>query len=64
MGYPTPTLVWRKSSRCDSGHCVEVAWRPDGVGVRDSTLVDVHLAFDCASWQSLVRDLKADLLAR
>jgi hypothetical protein len=28
-------LHWRKSGRCDSSTCVEVAVTPDGVGVRD-----------------------------
>jgi hypothetical protein len=55
--------MWRKSTRCDSGQCVEVAWRTDDVAVRDSTLVEVHLAFDRASWRDLVRDLKGGLLA-
>jgi hypothetical protein len=29
-------LVWRKSGRCDSSHCVEVARTRDRVGVRDA----------------------------
>jgi hypothetical protein len=55
---------WLKSSRCDSGQCVEVAWRASGVAVRDSTLVDVQLTFDRASWHGLVRDLRGGLLTR
>lgn len=55
--------MWRKSSRCDSGQCVEVGWRTGGVAVRDSTLVDVHVVFDRASWRGLVRDLKSGLFS-
>jgi Domain of unknown function (DUF397) len=56
------TLGWRKSSRCDSGTCVEVAWRTEGVAVRDNTVLDVHLTFDEASWRCLVRDLRGGLI--
>lgn len=57
-------MAWRKSSRCDSGHCVEVAWRADGVAVRNNVVPDVQLSFDRASWHGLVRDLRGGLLNR
>jgi hypothetical protein len=33
----TDDLVWRKSGRCDSGNCVEIAIGAERVFVRDST---------------------------
>jgi hypothetical protein len=55
---------WRKSSRCDSGTCLEVAWRTGGVAVRDNTVPNVQLTFDQASWHSLVHDVRGGLLSR
>jgi hypothetical protein len=31
-----PAIVWRKSRRCDSASCVEVATVEGGIAVRDS----------------------------
>lgn len=65
MGHVKPsTPAWRKSSRCDSGHCVEVARRSGGVAVRDNTVPDVQLSFDGASWRALVQDLRSDQFVR
>ena len=50
--------AWRKSSRCDHGQCVEVAWRESGVAVRDNTQPGTHLTFDGASWHDLVREIR------
>lgn len=33
-------MIWRRSSRCDSGSCVEVAQDGDTVLIRDSKLGD------------------------
>jgi hypothetical protein len=49
---------WRKSSRCDSNACVEVAQLDDGVGVRNSTRPQTRLVFDDASWHGLLHDLR------
>lgn len=57
-------LSWRKSSRCDSGSCVEVASHGEGVAVRDNTLPGPHLAFDSASWLGLLQDLRDGRFAR
>lgn len=51
-------LSWRKSSRCDSGACVEVARRDEGVVVRNNTQPDLHLTFDGATWHGLLQDLR------
>lgn len=54
---------WRRSSRCESNACVEVALWPDSVAVRDNTLPHRHLTFDEASWRSLVRDIQSGRLS-
>lgn len=55
---PEPT--WRRSSRCDSGTCVEVALDPDGlVLVRDSKDPGPVLVFDPAEWDDFVAGVKA-----
>lgn len=47
-----PTTVWRHSSRCNSGYCVEVAHVDGHIRVRDSKLGDTspHLVFTPAQW--------------
>ena len=32
--------TWRRSSRCESGACVEVAWLNEAVAVRDSKIIN------------------------
>jgi hypothetical protein len=56
--------AWRKSSRCDSNHCVEVAHRDNGVAVRDNTRPETHLSFDNRSWHGLVRAIRSGELSR
>lgn len=49
-------MGWRRSSRCDSGHCVEVSIGYATVWVRDSrrrTLVMSH-----ADWRELLRAVR------
>ena len=58
--------AWRKSRRCESSHCVEVAFRPDGgVWVRDSKHPDGPvLKFTAAEWAAFTagaRDGEFDL---
>jgi hypothetical protein len=52
---------WRKSTRSASnGSCVEVAYGPDVVGVRDSkNPVGGVLAFDTATWRAFVSDVRS-----
>lgn len=54
--------AWRKSSRCDIGQCVEVALWGGDVAVRDNTRPEIHLTFDGASWESLLRALRTSTL--
>lgn len=52
------TATWRRSSRCDSHHCVEVALRPDSAAVRDSVLPAQPLIFSAAQWRRFVAALR------
>ncbi|MEJ3749367.1 DUF397 domain-containing protein [Actinomycetes bacterium KLBMP 9797] len=50
---------WRKSSRCDTSACVEVARVPGGVAVRDGKDREgAVLIFRVEWWQSFVDGLK------
>ncbi|GAA1642358.1 DUF397 domain-containing protein [Catellatospora bangladeshensis] len=51
--------TWRKSSRCDSVTCVEVAVFPGAVGLRDSTDPLQHLMLSPESFQALIEGVKA-----
>jgi hypothetical protein len=49
-------LVWRKSSRSDAIHCVEVASDGNTIFVRDSKDTQGPvLAFNATVWRSFVR---------
>lgn len=51
-------VAWRKSSRCDSNACVEVAQLGGEVAVRNSTRPEFKLTFDGASWHGLLDELR------
>lgn len=53
-------LHWRKSRRCGGDTlCVEVAWDPDGVSVRDAKHPDGPvLRFTWAEWHAFVAGVK------
>ena len=54
------SVVWRKSRRCESGACVEVAEVPAAVLVRDSKDPGgPRLAFTTAAWRAFVGGVKA-----
>ncbi len=54
------TLTWRRSTRCSSGSCVEVAATPDAVLVRDSKLAESPiLHFDTAAWAAFLGAIKS-----
>jgi hypothetical protein len=53
-------LVWHKSSRCDSGTCVEIAMAGDEVCVRRSTSPDgPWLTFPREAWAEFLEKVKA-----
>ena len=52
--------VWRRSSRCDAGQCVEMAVFGAQVALRDSKDPDgPWLRFDHATWAGLVDSVRA-----
>ena len=53
------TRAWSTSTRCEAGACVEVATGGPLVGLRNSTLPQVELDIDAASWRRFVAGVKA-----
>jgi hypothetical protein len=53
-------LVWRKSNRCDSAACVEVAFVVGGVAMRDSKVTGggAILRFTRDEWSSFVAGVR------
>ncbi len=54
-------VVWRRSSRCDAGNCMEVAdIEDDQIGLRDSKLPESgYLRFSRSSWNSFLAGIRA-----
>jgi hypothetical protein len=50
---------WHRSTRCESGHCVEVARQDRHVAMRNSTVPDLHLRLSVETWEAFVADLRA-----
>lgn len=46
--------AWRKSARCETAACVEVATDGPVVGLRNSTKPEVHLAVDPMAWRQFI----------
>jgi hypothetical protein len=60
MNDAQPALAWRKSQRCDSGSCVEVARTADGMAMRDSKQLDGPiLQFGRNGWADFLNSLRA-----
>jgi hypothetical protein len=59
-GFTGAEARWRRSSRCHSGHCVEVARFADGsVGMRDSTRPDGgRLTFAADTWARFLTEVR------
>ncbi|BCB81909.1 hypothetical protein GCM10022251_51720 [Phytohabitans flavus] len=51
--------VWRKSARCETHNCVEVAKRTDQVAIRNSSVPDAQLAFARPVWAAFISDVRA-----
>jgi Domain of unknown function (DUF397) len=45
---------WRKSTRCETSACVEVAVGGALVGLRNSTKPDTRLAIDAGAWRQFI----------
>ncbi|GAA5184476.1 hypothetical protein GCM10023322_26040 [Rugosimonospora acidiphila] len=54
---------WHRSSRCESGNCVEVAITDSAVLVRNSREPGVELTFARAEWAEFVEAIKRGELA-
>jgi hypothetical protein len=50
---------WRKSSRCESQHCLEVAGLAEGLAVRNSTDPTRVLVFARPAWRKFLANLSA-----
>ncbi len=56
-------LRWRKSTKCASAACVEVAEQPNSMFVRDSkSPLESVLAFSHTDWNTFVTGIKEDTL--
>ena len=62
MSHPVIGLDWRRSSRCGSGACVEVATRDSDVVMRDAKDPDGPvMTFTGKAWTGFIGGLKAGL---
>jgi hypothetical protein len=50
--------AWRKSIRCESQQCVEVAQVDGRMAIRNSTDTSRHLIFEAAAWQTFMTTLR------
>jgi hypothetical protein len=46
--------LWRKSSRCDTSTCVEIAFSPERerIYLRSSRNLEIHLEFSAEAWRA------------
>jgi hypothetical protein len=51
--------VWRKSARCETHNCVEVAKRVDEIAIRNSSVPEVQLAFAGPVWTAFIAGVRA-----
>ncbi|RFS86214.1 DUF397 domain-containing protein [Actinomadura spongiicola] len=57
--HETTPARWRRSTRCASNACVEVARvTGDAISVRDTEDIATRLAFGLGEWHDFVRDVK------
>lgn len=54
----TGPSMWRKSTRCESHACVEVARSNDQAAIRNSDLPDEHLSFDGRAWGAFIAGVR------
>lgn len=56
----TNDSAWKKSMRCNNGHCVQVQYRRDTIAVRDSKNPEGGtLTFTHDEWDAFTRDVKS-----
>jgi hypothetical protein len=57
---PPADTRWRRSTYCvGQSHCVEIADLGDQIGLRNSQIPTVSLAFDRSTWRNFVESVKA-----
>jgi hypothetical protein len=60
---PSPAALragnWRKSTRCESSMCVEMASVDGFAALRDSADPGVHLVFGAREWASVLAGVRA-----
>lgn len=54
---------WRKSSRCESHSCVEVALGSASAAVRNTALPEDHLTFTAPAWRNFVNAIRSGQFA-
>lgn len=55
-----PVIVWRRSTRCANGGCVEFARIGEKIAIRDSKHADsAVLTYDREEWRSFIEGVKA-----
>ena len=60
MSESQSTVTWVRSSRCESGNCVEVALIDDEIAVRNSTRPDGPMVtFSKAEWTAFLGGIEA-----
>lgn len=51
--------AWRKSTRCETAACVEVATDGPRVGLRNSNSPESELQLDAATWRQFIDGVRA-----
>jgi hypothetical protein len=60
VNLPAAALPWRRSTRCDNGHCIEVAFVDEAVMIRDSKAPDGPLLhFSLEEWRAFAAGIQA-----
>jgi Domain of unknown function (DUF397) len=59
MSKPEEALVWVKSARCESSHCVETAHLGHSIMMRNSTRPATTLMFPAGDWSAFVAGVRA-----
>ncbi|WP_213453412.1 DUF397 domain-containing protein [Rhizomonospora bruguierae] len=60
MALPDSTAArWRKSTRCESSNCLELADLGAHAGLRNSTRPEVQLTFEAPAWRAFLAGVRA-----
>jgi Domain of unknown function (DUF397) len=55
---PAPQPAWRKSSRCQSGECAEIAQQNGEIVLRSTRSPDAVVRLTAAEWQAFARGIQ------